>query len=121
MEDQFSAAATLVRPEVRPSPVHEREEPRLWHVVLHDSNDHSVDYVVEMLNSVFRMPASSGLEIALAVDTKGRAICMTTHRELAELKVDQIRSYGPDHRVAGSVRSMYADLVPAECAEGQSK
>jgi ATP-dependent Clp protease adaptor protein ClpS len=38
---------------------------------------------------------------------------MTTHRELAELKRDQIHSYGTDPRVATCQGSMSATVEPA--------
>lgn len=86
----------------------------LFHVVLLDDNDHSVEYVVEMLQVLFAHPAEKGVDMAKTVDQQGRVIVFTTHKELAELKRDQIHSYGADQRVATCKGSMSSIIQPAE-------
>jgi ATP-dependent Clp protease adaptor protein ClpS len=80
----------------------------LFHVVLLDDNDHTYDYVIEMLMAVFGHTAAKAMSMAVTVDTAGRVIVETTHRERAEHKRDQIRSYGPDWRIPRSPGSMEA-------------
>ena len=48
------------------------------------------------------------------VDASGRVIVLTTHKERAELKRDQILAFGPDARIASSTISMRAVIEPAE-------
>jgi len=48
------------------------------------------------------------------VDETGRVIVLTTHRERAELKRDQIHAYGTDRRVATCKGSMSSVIEPAE-------
>jgi ATP-dependent Clp protease adaptor protein ClpS len=48
------------------------------------------------------------------VDTRGRAIVLTTTLEHAELKRDQIHAYGPDPRIPRCKGSMTAEIEPAE-------
>src|SRR5690606_37346862 len=67
-----------------------------YHVVLLDDNDHSVEYVMAMLNELFAVPHEAGYELAMEVDRHGRAVVLTTHKERAELKREQIHAYGPD-------------------------
>jgi len=98
---------------VKPKP----KAPKLWHVVLVDDDDHSYEYVIALASKVFRKSLTEGLEIAKTVDKRGRAICMTTHRELAELKQQQIHSFGADPLVASSAGAMSAVLVPADVDE----
>lgn len=86
----------------------------LYHVILYDDNDHTHEYVMEMLKSLFGYPSHMGLSLADRVDTEGRAIVFTTHKELAELKRDQIHAFGTDVRVATCCGSMSAGIVPAE-------
>lgn len=86
----------------------------LWHVILLDDNDHTHEYVVEMLKCVFAHPEPLGYRMAQEVDTTGRVIVFTSHRELAELKREQIHAYGLDIRVATCKGSMTATLEPAE-------
>lgn len=85
-----------------------------YHVILLDDSDHSHEYVVEMMTFLFGYPTERGYQIALEVDTRKRAIVFTTHKELAELKRDQIHAYGVDVRVASCAGSMSACIMPAE-------
>ena len=85
-----------------------------YNVVLLDDNDHSYEYVIQRLRALFGHSEPMGYKLAKEVDTSGRAIVMTTHRELAELKRDQIHAYGADEYVATSKGSMSATIEPAE-------
>ena len=85
-----------------------------YHVVLLDDNDHSHEYVMEMLKALFGYAPSMGFTLADRVDRQGRAVVFTTHREFAELKCEQIRAYGNDWRVATCKGSMSAVIRPAE-------
>jgi ATP-dependent Clp protease adaptor protein ClpS len=84
-----------------------------YNVVLLDDNVHTYDYVIEMLARLFGHERTRGYQLARQVDASGRAIVMTTHRELAELKRDQIVTYGADWRIAGSTAGMRAVVEPA--------
>ena len=84
-----------------------------YHVVLLNDDDHTVAYVIEMLGKLFAHPAERGYRMAIEVDTKGRVIVCTTHKEKAELKRDQIHAYGRDVRMATSAGSMSAVIEPA--------
>lgn len=85
-----------------------------WNVVLLNDDDHTFEYVIEMLRSLFAHPEEKGMQLAKQVDTDGRAIVFTTHKELAELKRDQIHAFGTDLRVATCKGSMSAVIEPAE-------
>lgn len=94
-----------------------RRKPRQlppWNVVLLNDDDHSFEYVIEMLKSLFGYPDEKGYLLAQQVDRDGRAIVFTTHKELAELKRDQIHAFGTDVRVATCRGSMTAIIEPAE-------
>lgn len=86
---------------------------RLWHVILLDDNDHTYDYVIEMLGELFAHPVERAYKLALEVDQRGRVIVETTSLERAELKRDQIHAYGRDWRLERSKGSMSAVLEPA--------
>ncbi|MBM4003193.1 MAG: ATP-dependent Clp protease adaptor ClpS [Planctomycetes bacterium] len=90
-----------------------RKVPR-YKVILWDDNDHSFDYVIGMMRVLFGHPSVKGRQIADEVDSTGRAICLTTTLEHAELKRDQILSYGGDPRASSSGRSMKASIEPVE-------
>lgn len=97
---------TAVRPEVR--------QPRYWNVVLLDDQEHTYEYVMDMVQRLFGHPMERAYLVAKKVDADGRAVCMTTHRELAELKVEQIHSFGADVLIAGCKGAMTAIIEPAE-------
>lgn len=85
-----------------------------YHVILLNDDDHTYEYVIEMLKELFGYPVEKGFQIARTVDTQGRAIVCTTSLERAELKRDQIHSYGPDPRIPRCKGSMTAIIEPAE-------
>lgn len=93
----------------------------MWNVVLLDDQDHTYEYVIEMVQRLFGHPAPRAFGIAKTVDKQGRAICATTHRELAELKVEQIHSYGGDRRIASCRGSMSAHIEPADFGDDESE
>ena len=85
----------------------------LWHVVLIDDDDHTYDYVIEMLRRVFGHSLERSFRMACEVDNTGRVIVETTVFERAEFKQEQIHAYGPDWRLERSAGSMTAVLEPA--------
>ncbi len=89
-------------------------KPWRWHVVLLDDDSHTYDYVVRMLQELFGKNREVAYNIAVRVDKDGRAILMTTHREHAELKREQINGFGRDPLMATSRGPMSAVLEPAE-------
>lgn len=106
-----AAVATLPRPaSARPKP----EPPKLWNVILLDDDHHSYEYVIRMLIELFGKTPERAYEMAKEVDTTGRVICTTVHRELAELKQEQIHAYGKDRLIASCKGAMSAVLEPVE-------
>ena len=106
-----SAAAAI--PEVeqqgtRPKP---KRQPR-YNVILWNDDDHSYEYVMMMMKELFRYPIEKGFQVAKEVDRSGRAICLTTTREHAELKRDQIHAFGKDSLIARCQGSMSATIEP---------
>ena len=85
-----------------------------WHVILFDDDDHTYDYVIEMLGKVFGHGLETAYRMACEVDQTGRVIVDTTSFERAELKRDQIHAYGSDWRLERSAGSMSATIEPAE-------
>lgn len=90
-----------------------RRQPR-YHVILWDDDDHTYAYVIVMLMEVFGYPAEKGYQIAKRVDTQGRTVVITTTREHAELKRDQIHAYGKDGLIEDCKGSMWATIEPDE-------
>jgi ATP-dependent Clp protease adaptor protein ClpS len=89
-----------------------KRQPR-YSVILWDDDDHTHLYVMVMMQKLFGYPREKGFQIAQSVDCHGKATVLTTTREHAELKRDQIHAYGKDDLVQGCVGSMYATIEPA--------
>lgn len=84
-----------------------------WHVVLLNDDDHSYHYVIAMLAAVFGFPAEKGFKHAKEVDTSGRTILITTSREHAELKQEQVHAFGPDPLIPRCKGPMSCTIEPA--------
>ncbi len=93
--------------------VRPKRQPR-YSVILWDDDDHSYYYVIAMLMELFGYPAEKGYQLAEEVDTQGRVIVLTTTREHAELKRDQIHAYGKDGLIEGCQGSMWATIETVE-------
>lgn len=107
--------STAVTPFVRPATGKETDEEHgdLFHVVLLDDDEHTYDYVIEMLQKLFFLPLEAAFQHAVEVDTTGRTIVITCERPQAEFARDQIQNYGADPRMPKSKGSMSAVLIPA--------
>lgn len=90
-----------------------RKDP-VYNVVLLDDDDHTYDYVIEMLMNVFRHSREDSYLMACEVDFKGRVIVYQDSRKAAEKKRDEILNYGADYRLSRSKGSMNAIVEPAE-------
>ena len=88
-----------------------KRQPR-HHVVLWNDDDHTFQYVITMLQQLFGHPPERGFLLAKEVDRAGRAIVLTTTKEHAELKRDQIHAFGADRLIARSKGSMTASIEP---------
>ena len=88
-----------------------KRQPR-YNVILWDDQFHTPEYVVAMMQKLFGHPAEKGTLIAVEVDTRGRAIVLTTTREHAELKRDQIHAFGKDSLIGDCQGSMSASIEP---------
>ena len=105
------------KPKAKAKPAGTKPRPKQlppYNVILLDDNDHSFAYVIEMLQVVLAHEPEMGMKLAKEVDEAGRAIVLTTHKELAELRQEQIHAYGRDVRVATCVGSMTAIIEPAQ-------
>ncbi len=86
---------------------------QLYQVVLLDDDDHTYDYVIEMLQKIFIFSADQALKHAQEVDAMGRTRLITCELPEAEYARDQIHAYGADWRMPRSKGSMSAEVEPA--------
>ena len=92
-----------------------RRQPPYNVVVLNDE-EHTFEYVIELLTKLFGHSLLIAEKLTWQIHNSGRAIVMTTHKELAELKCDQVLSYGPDPRMAKSKGPLGCYIEPAPTA-----
>ncbi|MEW4560993.1 ATP-dependent Clp protease adaptor ClpS [Bremerella sp. JC770] len=107
---EAATVTTKTQPKKKQKP---KRQPR-YHVMLWNDDDHTYEYVILMMHELFGHPVEKGFEIAKTVDADGRAICLTTTKEHAELKRDQIHAYGKDDLIARCRGSMSSTIEP-EC------
>ncbi|WP_395735330.1 ATP-dependent Clp protease adaptor ClpS [Prosthecobacter sp.] len=87
-----------------------------WHVILLDDELHSFQYVIEMLNTIFGYSQEIGKRMANEVNDCGRVIVATVHKELAELRQQQIEEFGPDP-LETSPQGQVSMRAVIECSE----
>jgi ATP-dependent Clp protease adaptor protein ClpS len=90
-----------------------KKQPK-YNVILWNDDDHTYEYVVRMMKVLFGHAEPRGFEIAYQVDKTGRAICLTTTMEHAELKRDQIHAFGRDQAIPRSKGAMSASIEAVE-------
>ena len=109
MIEKQAAATTRPAPDLAEHP---KKQPP-YHVILLDDDDHTYEYVVDMLRKLFGYGAEEAFKLACAVDETGRVIVDTTTLERAEFKRDQIHGFGRDWRITRCEGSMTSVIEPA--------
>ena len=64
-------------------------KPRPYHVVLHNDNYTTMEFVVMILEVVFNHPTTKAVQLMQEVHHKGKSIVGTYTREIAETKVEE--------------------------------
>jgi ATP-dependent Clp protease adaptor protein ClpS len=105
-----------VAPVSRPSVLKQEEEKHghLFHVVLLDDDEHTYEYVIEMLQKLFVLSKEAAFRHAVEVDSTGKTIVITCEKPEAQFACDQIHAYGADPRMPKSKGSMSAVLIPVD-------
>lgn len=89
----------------------ERSKP--YHLILLDDNDHTADYVIEMLVDLLGFSIEKAQQHTIEVDSRGHSVLTTLPLAEAERKRDQIHAYGPDWRLPRCPGAMAALVEPA--------
>ncbi len=86
----FDLAVDEARPEIK--------EPPLYRVVLINDDYTPMEFVVNILESVFGMERTRATQVMLEVHTKGKGICGVYNFEIAETKVAQVMGLAQQHQ-----------------------
>src|SRR5689334_9911459 len=68
----------------------ETKKPELYKVFLLNDDYTTMDFVVEILESVFHKQPAEAFRIMMLVHTQGRGLCGVYPHEVAETKVDNV-------------------------------
>jgi ATP-dependent Clp protease adaptor protein ClpS len=109
--------ATMSRPKGKTSEQTETRREPPYNVIILNDEEHTFDYVIEVLCKIFRHPTATAEELTWRIHNTGRAIVYTTHKEHAELKRDQVLEYGADPRMDISTGSLRCHIEPAEAGD----
>src|SRR5260370_3256747 len=85
----------------------------VYNVVLLDDDDHTYDYVVEMLQTLFVFSQDQAYRHAVEEDTHGRTILLTCALSVAEFARDQVHAFVPDERMPMPKESISAVIETA--------
>lgn len=100
------------RPARQPRPADATRLEPLYHLVLLDDNDHSYEYVIELLGHVLGYGPEKSFVLARVVDTQGQAIIETGSHTVVTGHQRQIHAFGADPRIPRSAGSMSAVVEP---------
>ena len=84
-----------------------------YHVIVLNDEEHTFEYVIELLTKLFGHSILIAEKLTWQIHNSGRAIVLTTHKELAELKCEQVLGYGPDPRMSISKGPLGCYIEPA--------
>ncbi len=109
--------ATIITPPPKrqlTEPIKQPKQEPPWHVILLDDPHHTHRYVVEMLEDIFGHSIELGFKMAEEVHETGRVIVATVHKELAELRQQQIHEYKPRQAYPDCKGQMRATIERSE-------
>ena len=88
--DNFDLAVEEERPNVK--------KPPLYRVVLLNDDYTPMEFVVEILETIFGMERTRATQVMLEVHTKGKGVCGVYNYEIAETKVAQVMGIAKQHQ-----------------------
>ena len=103
--DDDDAGVAVMEPQVvvkpkpkpaKPDPETKKKRQPPYAVILHNDDDHTFQYVIDLLIKLFAYPLEKAFVLTTQVHTQGKSIVWSGTLELAELKRDQVRGFGPD-------------------------
>jgi len=84
-----------------------------YHVIIENDDDHSQLFVVMVLRKVFGYDDTRAVELMLTAHTAGEAVVWTGPKEVAELKLDQLRTFHETHGDGRHLGPLRCRIEPA--------
>jgi ATP-dependent Clp protease adaptor protein ClpS len=88
--DGYDLAVEEARPKLK--------QPSLYRVVLINDDYTPMEFVVDILETIFGMERTRATQVMLEVHTKGKGICGVYNFEIAETKVAQVMGLAQQHQ-----------------------
>ena len=88
--DGYDLAVEEARPKIK--------QPPLYRVVLINDDYTPMEFVVDILESIFGMERTRATQVMLEVHTKGKGVCGVYNFEIAETKVAQVMGVAKQHQ-----------------------
>ena len=82
----------------------------LYQIILFDDDEHSYQYVIEMMMNIFSKSVEEGYRVAYDVDFLGQAVVKVCPIDEARRGLREILQYGPDPNMEASTGSMRATI-----------
>ncbi|MGI9202103.1 MAG: ATP-dependent Clp protease adapter ClpS [Woeseiaceae bacterium] len=88
--DGYDLAVEEARPKIK--------RPPLYRVLLINDDYTPMEFVVDVLETIFAMERTRATQVMLEVHTKGKGICGVFNFEIAETKVAQVSALAQQHQ-----------------------
>jgi ATP-dependent Clp protease adaptor protein ClpS len=72
------------------TPAPKTRKPPLYKVILHNDDYTTMQFVVEILESIFNLASADAFRVMMQVHREGQAICGSYSHEVAETKVAEV-------------------------------
>lgn len=92
-DNQHDQDDELALQEARPK----LKRPPLYKVILINDDFTPMEFVVHILESIFKLDRENATRVMLEVHTQGRGICGIFTHEIAETKVEQVNNYSREN------------------------
>ena len=89
---------------IAPSSDQKVERPRMWRVLLHNDDYTTQEFVVWVLESVFRKPRAEAIEVMMRVHLSGIGVAGVYTHDVAETKLRKTRQMAEEHEFPLLVR-----------------
>ncbi len=84
-----------------------------YHVILKNDDYHSFEFVMNVLRKILGCDEQRAFQLTEQAHTSGQAIIWTGAKEVAEFKVEQIRTFHETHASGKKLGPLDCDIEPA--------